>query len=529
MMRNKQITILILILIALLSAACVPGSLGGAEILPAISPGETAGATPVAVSASPTSAVTTTPAAAETSTAGMPATGTTATTVPAATATPIQVLTTEVQYVMGLVDLNLRSGPGLAHQVVGWMTHGQIAPVTGMSSDGNWWQLDCPSNNASYCWVSAGSQYTQPEPGATRLQFAPGATSETLTGTIDGQTQIRYVLRAAAGQTMVVQVSSSNDSVLFHLQGLHDGQVYKHLLNGESSWQGKLSQTQDYLLALNGAGETTTYSVYISITNGPAELPTPTATATGSPIPGGPLYPVVDAQSGYLLGGTKNGTWIDAQTYATYLQDTDRPYNLYAPAGYQGSVTGSPPVSSGICSQPVVALQPATNLAGAVGLVATWDATPRLAHTLPAGSAPYPELIASLLVEKGLNDPEVLIDKIQKVDLEGDGVDEVLITASRLSEGTSTPAVAAGDYSLVLLRKTKGDVTTTVPLAVDVYPEANELAYPYRYDVLGLMDLSGDGWLEIMIEADRYEGRMVTAYEVTYAGLQSVLQAGCEQ
>lgn len=513
-----------LLLGLLVIVGCVPAQTGnGGTPIPTAIVAETAVVTTAATTPTEnTPTATATPLPADTSTP----------TPQTATATPIVVLATDVPYVIALTDLNLHNGPGLGYTVVGWLSSGQIAEVTGVSTDGGWWQLACPSDAATHCWVSAGSQYTEPQPDATRFQFAPGATSGTITGSVEGPADIRYLLRAEAGQTMVVKVTDPAGGVLFHLQGMSDGQIYKHLLDGESSWQGVLPQTQDYLLALNVSGGTTTYSVYVSITDQPptAEPPTPTPTPTGVAIPGGPLYPVVDAESGYLLGGTQNGQWIDAQTYAVHLQDTERPYNIYTMAGYQGRITGSPPVApGGVCSQPLVTFHPSHDLAGAIALVARWEAAPRLAQSLPTNTAVYREAVAALLQEQGLAEPEVQIDSIQRIDLEGDGVDEVLIAASRLAAGTSAPPVAAGDYSLVALRQVAGDAAVTIPLALDVYAEANELAYPFQYRILGLLDLNGDGRLEIVMAADRYEGQRLTVYEVTSSGVQPVLQAGCVQ
>jgi hypothetical protein len=176
-----------------------------------------------------------------------------------------------------------------------------------------------------------------------------------------------------------------------------------------------------------------------------------------------------------------------------------------------------------------VSLEPATNLTGAVALVATWDATPRLAQNLSPDTPLYRDLVAATLEAEGLAEADVHIDRLQQVDLDADGVDEVLIAASHLTGTPGTPAVAAGDYALLLLQKTTNGVTVTVPLGLDVYQEANDLAYPFRYGILGLIDLTGDGWLEVIVEAERYEGRTVTVYELTPAGMQSVLEGGCTQ
>jgi hypothetical protein len=527
--KSKQTFAVLLLLVVLAAVGCLPSerdttppkAIPVETVLP---PTATLTGTPPATATTP--ATTAAPATVTLTSEPAPAP---ATSPPLATATgtPAGSVPTSVTYVMALTSLNLRSGPGTGHGVVGWMAHGQIARVNGVSGDGAWWQLDCPSSTVATCWVAAGSDYTKPQPDAARIQFAPGASSATVAGSMAGTDQIHYVFTAAAGQTISAAIESDGDNVLFHLQGLKDGQIYKHMLSGDSSWQGVGTQAQDYLLALNALGDTATYTIHLSITTGG---PPATATRTSENPPGGPLYPVVDMESGLLLGGSQNGVWVDAQTYAGYLQDAERPYSVYILSGLQGSVTGNPPVASGgVCSQPVVPFQPDGRRAGAVALVARWDAAPRVAQRIPEDTAEYVDAVTALLQDKGIANPEVHIEHIRRIDLEGDGVDEVLISASRLVAGTSAPPVAAGDFALLLLRKVVDGEVVTIPLALDVYLEADDLAYPYRYAVLGLLDLDGKGTLEIIVKAERYEGYKVTVYEMTAAGPQAVLEAGCVQ
>jgi len=263
---------LLLALILLVSVGCRSGQTGlVATPIPTTIARETA----VAAVATPTPSETTpadtaTPLPTETSTAE-PQT---------ATNTPTVAVPADVPYVMALTEVDLHSGPDLGASVVGRMASGQIAEVSGVSTDGGWWQLACPGNAATHCWVSADTQHTQARSEATRVQFAPGATSETITGSMDGENQVSYVLEAAAGQTMVITITSPNNSVLSHLQGLNDGQVYKHLLDGELGWQGVVPQTQDYLLVLDAVGGATTFTIYVSISDQPS-------TPAGDEIPDG--------------------------------------------------------------------------------------------------------------------------------------------------------------------------------------------------------------------------------------------------
>lgn len=79
-----------------------------------------------------------------------------------ATSEPGAVIPTNVQYVMALADVNVRSGPGLNYAVEGFIADGQVAQVSGRSADGQWWRIACPQDASGFCWISAEMQWTQP-------------------------------------------------------------------------------------------------------------------------------------------------------------------------------------------------------------------------------------------------------------------------------------------------------------------------------------------------------------------------------
>jgi hypothetical protein len=65
------------------------------------------------------------------------------------------VLETDVQYVLALEDLTLYSGPGGDYVPIGSVFGGQVALVTGVSGDGEWWRVMCPDDTVGSCWLSA--------------------------------------------------------------------------------------------------------------------------------------------------------------------------------------------------------------------------------------------------------------------------------------------------------------------------------------------------------------------------------------
>lgn len=62
-----------------------------------------------------------------------------------------------------LVDLNIRSGPGVVFDRLGFFTKGATVPALGRETATGWWLVQCPPHIAApQCWVSGGAEYTAP-------------------------------------------------------------------------------------------------------------------------------------------------------------------------------------------------------------------------------------------------------------------------------------------------------------------------------------------------------------------------------
>jgi uncharacterized protein YgiM (DUF1202 family) len=163
-------------------------------------------------------------------------------------------------------------GPGEQFAVIARL--GNWAEV--LDSTSHWHQIRVAPGETGWvneAQISLEGPCPAPEPAPERIQFESGASSTTLQGTLDGEIQDQYLLWAAAGQTMAVTVTSPNTSVLFHIEGVQDGEVYKHLLDGELSWQGILPLSQDYLVTLDAVGGETSYTLDVSIVTAPTPEP----------------------------------------------------------------------------------------------------------------------------------------------------------------------------------------------------------------------------------------------------------------
>ena len=91
-----------------------------------------------------------------------------------------------------LVDLNVRSGPGVQYNRVGFLLANANAPLIGRDPNTGWWKITCPASItiATECWISGGAQYSQATnaDGVPVAQAPPTPTPEpTITPTSESE------------------------------------------------------------------------------------------------------------------------------------------------------------------------------------------------------------------------------------------------------------------------------------------------------------------------------------------------------
>ena len=140
-------------------------------------------------------------------------------------------------------------------------------------------------------------------------------------------------------------------------------------------------------------------------------------------------------------------------------------------------------------------------------------------------SAAHVEAVAAVLAEDGV-EAEIEINRVLRFDLEGDGVDEVLIQANRLS-GDSVWGLGPGHYSIMVLRRVRGNTVDNIIVHADTEPppvgDADSLTV---YEIVGLMDVNGDGLLDLAARYYGYEWFGVSLYDLR-ADPEVVLGSGC--
>ena len=253
--------------------------------------------------------------------------------------------------------------------------------------------------------------------------------------------------------------------------------------------------------------------------------------------PAADLHPIVEVESGYLFGAISDGKWIKADETAKLIGE-ETTYRVYGLTQALGDAKGGKPTSEGEpCDETLtVSLSPEMEK-GVIAIAAPWNALPRKPQVTDPTQKVYVEAVRDFLKTKGIEQPEVKIDNILRVDLDGDGEQEVLISATNyFRKDESVPMRSpAASYSMVLLRRVVAGKVETQMVVGEFYPKAYPKAKqeegrfdaPNVYKVIATLDLDGDGKMEVVIRSYYYEGGETTIYRCGPKKNEALLSVAC--
>ena len=262
----------------------------------------------------------------------------------------------------------------------------------------------------------------------------------------------------------------------------------------------------------------------------PSSTPSVAPEATLPPLSGPQTTPsVVVANGVYVLGGW-NGTAWTPYDMNTMPISGGKPFDVVVVGAEPTTRIGQSPMEACEIAAPATihleipgvqwdSRTPTPVAITGVANVQPWDVELLRGDT-------YREAAVELIESRG-GSGEVRLVQVVRTDLEGDGVDEIVIVAETGS--TEFGTVTEGETSIAFLRRVvDGEVRTFVLDEHIVEPQEYDSPYRVKYKIDAVADLNGDGVMEIVVGWYYYEGNGAEAFEVLgSADPVNVLGAGC--
>lgn len=233
---------------------------------------------------------------------------------------------------------------------------------------------------------------------------------------------------------------------------------------------------------------------------------------------------IVETNTGCLIGGSLNKTWIAPEKVFPTLKAGEQ-FNLFS-LGVSGQTTIAPEITKDPppCDD-YYGYSTLAEIKGGIATNAGWNATPREPKEISATDLTYLKIVGDILRGKKFVNPKIKIDKAYRIDLEGDGSEEVVLAATNYASDIS-PYPSPGDYSFLLLRKIVNGKAQNILLESEFYPRKSQRVSG-RYAISAIADLNGDGKMEIIMHGGYYEGSWAAVYEVSGAKTKDVLNCSC--
>ena len=360
---------------------------------------------------------------------------------------------------------------------------------------------------------------------------------------------LKYLLLLAISFLLIISSACSSDS-----------DESKDLINRIAQLQENLIETQEQIEELsNNPSNLEEDEISDPVTEvSTDEDPAPTSTetpATSSEAPESTVAPELPAKSNVIvaaegvLGWSVEGEWVEVdEAPVDPLSVPAEEGDLYR-VFRVGSVTyeantdvlgsapteGCPPGMGGtieiLIDDPMFESESWPYIFP-IAISSNWDLIPNEVELLDLDSEIYKGFASDLLAEYGVNDPDPTLTALVRTDLEGDGVDEVIIAAERLAGG-SLMFPSSGDYSILFIRKLIGGEVTRQIFGVSVVPDDEDPESSYATinatHLIAVADLNGDGSMEIVFGGQYYEGSSTHVVEMLTdeEGFNEVLSVGC--
>jgi len=239
----------------------------------------------------------------------------------------------------------------------------------------------------------------------------------------------------------------------------------------------------------------------------------------------GPLYPVLHVGSadegpwGAVLAWVRRGRRPQGAAARGKIRGGEV-YRLYSLTGRHGTAVGSrlrPPGPGSV--EDVVKLSRAPEGVDALGLAGTWDALPR-APRIENDPGRYLAQVRGFLRWKGFGREAVRVKRAVRIDLEGDGTEEVLLEIEvPRDKGELKWAADIPRYSVVVMLRARGAPgPRLVPLCEAASANWGQTTRAQTCEIAFVLDLDGDGVMDVVTKGSLWEGGHIEAHSLAGGG-----------
>ncbi len=244
---------------------------------------------------------------------------------------------------------------------------------------------------------------------------------------------------------------------------------------------------------------------------------------------------------GLLVGGLNKGKWMHYdEFYNSGLVNFDGyHYDVYVNDTKKGNAAGGLPINSKsgetlkedkyIPGFDMIDLfgENNKNIDYDIAINADWSIYPRGYRNQSTDQKSYNDLVKNLMIKEGLKNPDTSLKQVIKVDLDGDGTEEVLITADN-TINDKFEQVMKGDNAILIFRKLVNGKVVDQVVEKDIRLKNEEVVSLYRllYRIETFSDLDCDGIMEVIIKSWYYEGEGWFVYKLIDNRLELVASNG---
>lgn len=246
---------------------------------------------------------------------------------------------------------------------------------------------------------------------------------------------------------------------------------------------------------------------------------------------------IVDLRLGGVLGGVAAGNFIDGETAAKMFAPNAKSVALNPATKTAGlrvnmmnaawKVKLAEQQSPDVCPEfRYIDIAPELKNGIAIGAGANWNAIPKPITEFDKRNRIYESAVVEFLKTKGIVKPVAKIEQLYKVDLDGDGTDEVVIRATNYTHSENEFTPDKDGYSFVMVRKVVDGKAKDILLTGDFITD-EETSAENTHEISAIADLNGDGKMEIVVYGQYYEGAWASAYQIVGGDARAVLEVGC--